>query len=426
LLRQRRQISKNALNGACTFDKLKIREGVVPLLKGRVMLRFIASASLVTALLASSQAFAQWSPVSGSPNDIRNTNTSRVGINMNPWRTARLQVFGSTGEGIYGETTATGSETSAVFGWAVSTTGNNYGVSGRVESVTAGAAGVFAHSAATTGNGIGLRARADSPNGWAIYAVGTSSRSAFEGRVGIGTSGPTASLHVFGTARLENLTTAAPAGTARFVAMDSTGNLLSAPHAAIRGTVELLPNTNGTGLTYQLNVPNNVGTLWVKLWGGGGGGSSAFGGGSGAYVEVPIAVTPGEQLFVDVGGGGTVGSANISGGNGGATRIRRGSTVLAEAGGGGGGIFPNFVGPVTSWNGLGGTFLALPADGIAAQGLTGDPLFFAPTRYDSNRQWSRTVISFSSGTVLVPADLKHGYGGGSNLAGAPGLATLTY
>lgn len=110
-------------------------------------------------------------------------------------------------------------------------------------------------------------------------------------------------------------------------------------------------------------VPAGVTSIMVELWGGGGaggpGGSGGSietcilvfcttesyrgghggGGGAGAYIRTVIAVTPGEMLSIQLGAGGqSTTVCGESGGAGGATLVKRGATVLAEANGGNGGM----------------------------------------------------------------------------------------
>lgn len=85
-------------------------------------------------------------------------------------------------------------------------------------------------------------------------------------------------------------------------------------------------------------VPAGVNSLRVRAWGGGGQGGNQAGatGGGGAFVQADLPVTPGETLELLVAeGGGNVGGPL---GNGaGATYVRRSTTDLVVAAGGGGG-----------------------------------------------------------------------------------------
>lgn len=117
-------------------------------------------------------------------------------------------------------------------------------------------------------------------------------------------------------------------------------------------------------------VPAGVTAIQVEAWGasGGGGGSSAVwsvattpfyaggGGASGEYIKVvTIPVTPAETLEIVIGAPGAAGDgtgADLSaGGDGGPSIIRRSSTDLVSAHGGGGGG----KGSVYGYNGVGGT-----------------------------------------------------------------------
>ena len=101
-------------------------------------------------------------------------------------------------------------------------------------------------------------------------------------------------------------------------------------------------NTAGTS-TYT--VPAGVTSITVKAWGAGGGGGAGTNGsgtggsgGGGGYAKAVIAVTPAENLTVEVGTGGSKATANGRAGNGGGySAVKRSTTFLLEAGGGGGG-----------------------------------------------------------------------------------------
>jgi hypothetical protein len=74
-----------------------------------------------------------------------------------------------------------------------------------------------------------------------------------------------------------------------------------------------------------------------SLSGGGGGGTGGGGGGGYTTLAMSIAVIGGETLNVEIGAGGIAPTNGSHGGAGGASRIKRGSTVLASALGGQGG-----------------------------------------------------------------------------------------
>ena len=125
----------------------------------------------------------------------------------------------------------------------------------------------------------------------------------------------------------------------------------------------------------SFNVPAGVSRLMVEAWGAGGGGSDFLGfpdctsggsGGSGGYLRTVLAVTPGETLAVVVGAPGAPASA------GGASALKRGTSILVSAGGGGGAI--TIAGsPVTG--GAGGQVVSaggIARNGHAGEGGTGD------------------------------------------------------
>lgn len=92
---------------------------------------------------------------------------------------------------------------------------------------------------------------------------------------------------------------------------------------------------------FTFTVPQAVGTLFCRVWGGGGGGgggassainSAGSGGGGGAYTEGIISVVPGSTISGFVGAGGAGGAALGSGGLGGTSSC---STVTSTGGNGG-------------------------------------------------------------------------------------------
>lgn len=103
-------------------------------------------------------------------------------------------------------------------------------------------------------------------------------------------------------------------------------------HVHVGGILQVV-TANGT-----VKIPPGNPKVFVKLWGGGGGGGKgtfAGVGGGGGYAEDAIDVTAGETLDVDVGTGGKPSNSGGAGG-GGYSAIRRGITILVQAGGGGG------------------------------------------------------------------------------------------
>lgn len=137
-----------------------------------------------------------------------------------------------------------------------------------------------------------------------------------------------------------------------------------------------------TGGNQSFVVPAGVTSVAVYAWGAGGSGGGSGGeysGGSGGYISGTLATTPGETLTIIVGQGGRNqtsdyrpldrnyafgGGASGGGGNqyayaygsgGGRTAIRRGSTELATAGGGGGAGYGGNGGAGGGSSGVAGT-----------------------------------------------------------------------
>jgi hypothetical protein len=86
-------------------------------------------------------------------------------------------------------------------------------------------------------------------------------------------------------------------------------------------------------------IPANVRAVKISAWGGGGGGghatnpSGASGGGSGAYFELNVVVTPGQNITGSVGAGGAAGTSGVNGGNGGNTTVTVNGTTYTAGGG---------------------------------------------------------------------------------------------
>lgn len=140
--------------------------------------------------------------------------------------------------------------------------------------------------------------------------------------------------------------------------------------------------------TYSFVVPGGVSTLNAIIIGGGGGGgasddggdnrSGGAGGSGGIQYAVPISVTGGETITIDVGAGGlkarwldnggnprfgTSGTTgNRDGGTGAQSQVRRGGTPLSVAGGGGGGIGNVNDGAVVAVPGVAGSPLGNGAE----------------------------------------------------------------
>jgi collagen type I/II/III/V/XI/XXIV/XXVII alpha len=111
--------------------------------------------------------------------------------------------------------------------------------------------------------------------------------------------------------------------------------------------------------SYTYTVPAGITAVWMRVRGGGGAGghivqnsgasySGSGGGGQGAYGEVLLSVSTGDQLDIVVGAGGDTGPAT-------ATTLSRSGTTLATAGPGVDGQ-PAVNGTTPGLGGAGGTF----------------------------------------------------------------------
>ncbi|NLN26212.1 MAG: hypothetical protein GX163_11345 [Bacteroidetes bacterium] len=109
---------------------------------------------------------------------------------------------------------------------------------------------------------------------------------------------------------------------------------------------------------YQFTAPADV--LYITCCGGGGGGGGGTsttggsgGGGAGAVVKAEVAVTPGDNISINVGVGGNGGTANNSGGAGGISSF--GGFVSVSGGGGGqaGSVIGGIAGGSGGSNGAG-------------------------------------------------------------------------
>jgi hypothetical protein len=93
---------------------------------------------------------------------------------------------------------------------------------------------------------------------------------------------------------------------------------------------------------YSWPIPAGVRAVKISAWGAGGGGghatnpSGAAGGGSGAFFELNVVVTPGQNVTGSVGAGGAAGTAGVNGGTGGSTTVVVNSTTYTAGGGVGG------------------------------------------------------------------------------------------
>lgn len=140
----------------------------------------------------------------------------------------------------------------------------------------------------------------------------------------------------------------------------------------------LAPQTIGFTSSSEWLVPEGCYQMmltWVVGAGGGGGaghelgnGGGGAGGGSGGFERyVPLDVSPGDRIVMDIGAGGIgfSGSRGVMGygGNGGGTRVLKNGTVVVQAGGGsGGGTSPNFNG---------GRLPSVPGQGGVPNGIAG-------------------------------------------------------
>ncbi len=124
--------------------------------------------------------------------------------------------------------------------------------------------------------------------------------------------------------------------------------------------------TTATNSDY-FDVPADISSISVKMWGagggGGGGGANNAGGagGAGGYTESNLTVTPGERLYITVGSAGGAGTGNATnsgggGGGGGYSSVRRVTShlIIAAGGAGGGGGGRNSGNPGGAGGGGGG------------------------------------------------------------------------
>lgn len=133
--------------------------------------------------------------------------------------------------------------------------------------------------------------------------------------------------------------------------LTTLSGLASALLLVSRAEAQVVVDFSYTGSNQTFVVPDNVSSIFVKLWGAGGGGRFGGQGGGCGFTSGSLAVTPGETLILIVGGGGSIsggggfgggGNSGIVGGGGRtALRILNGLDDLADAGGGGGGALSN-------------------------------------------------------------------------------------
>lgn len=197
-------------------------------------------------------------------------------------------------------------------------------------------------------------------------------------------------------------------------------------------------------------VPAGVTQILVKAKGAGGGGSGAWttaggalhpggGGGEGAEVDwVPLTVTPGWTLTIDVGAGGAGGTgistsdtyaASVLGSDGAATKVKHNTDVLVSCGGGkGGGIASgNGDGPgadVMAGQGLGGLGGSATVDGITYRGAPGGDSDITPGKLAGNgggQGGGQGGATLNSASRSASAGVCGG-GGGGGIAGGNGAA----
>ncbi|MBM4381295.1 MAG: hypothetical protein FJ086_18655 [Deltaproteobacteria bacterium] len=180
-------------------------------------------------------------------------------------------------------------------------------------------------------------------------------------------------------------------------------------------------STSGT-----FTVPDGVGRVHVRAWGGGGAGGTidsvapkqAGGGGGGAYAEDVLELTAGATLSITVGTGGAVSGA-CTGNSGGHTSVALGGQVVLSAGGGvagqhakGGTCCPN--GTLQPRGGAGGT-----ATGAIA--LDGEPGWDANQGGSPGHNPMSPLYGRGGETVYDP-----NVGCTPGDAGKPGLVLLAY
>ncbi len=188
--------------------------------------------------------------------------------------------------------------------------------------------------------------------------------------------------------------------------------LADLPDNCIAGVYTVACSYQYTGSEQAFTVPSGVDSVQVYAVGAAGGGKGTAPGGAGATATAPVAVRPGEVLYVDVGGagrqvpgpgpGGWNGGGNApggGGGGGGASDVRTipcgptcpgdpaslGSRLVVAGGGGGAGIGPlpgaggvadQAGGDATGSGGSGGGAATLGAGGRGGSGApANDPSF---------------------------------------------------
>ena len=171
-------------------------------------------------------------------------------------------------------------------------------------------------------------------SGWAIFANGDAefNNGIFRGQL---TAGSITSGSIGDSTIINSTFNDGTINNSNFIIDDSDGGVILAYGVTQASSVITADTT--------FVVPAGVTSIRAEAWGAGGGGSGAGsthpGGGGGEYAaEMTLAVTPLENLTIDVGALGAGGASGSAGSAGAATTIKRGATTLVRANGGAGGV----------------------------------------------------------------------------------------
>jgi hypothetical protein len=324
---------------------------------GNVGVGTTTPSAMIQGATATASGTAVFGSATGTGATIGVRGTSSAGTGMKGEATAAT---GAT-NGMYGASASTSG--TGILGEATATSGSTMGVRGKSASSTG--TGILGEATATTGVNFGVYGRTSSPTGYAGYFEG---RGYVSGRLGVGTSAPTAMLHIAGVAGTDGIrfpdgtlqTTALPPGSSQWVAngsdtyynLGSVGVGTATPMAKIdavqasgiaiqgatagAGGTAVSGSATGTGATIGVKGTSSsgdgvqgTGTTGVRGTSSTSAGRAVLGSATGTGAAIGVLGTSASSTGEGVEGSGATGVRGIS-------SVPAGKGVLAEASAGDG------------------------------------------------------------------------------------------